>query len=128
MAKILLVEDDKLLQQIYQDTLTAEGYEVTTADDGEQAQGLIKQGGWDLILLDIILPKINGLDIMAGMKTQPPAIPNKAVVFLTNLDKGEEIKKALEFGNGYLIKSQITPGDLVSEVKLYLSGQQPAAH
>ncbi|MCL5114105.1 MAG: response regulator [Patescibacteria group bacterium] len=123
MAKILIVEDDKALQEVYADTLGAEaGYEIDTADDGEIALQKMQQGGWDLVLLDIILPKINGLDIMERLKSQPPVQnPNKRVVFLTNLDKSEEIERGLKLANGYLIKSQITPGDLVREVGLYLS-------
>jgi len=122
MARILIVEDDKPLQEIYADTLRAEGYEIDTADDGEVALQKMQQGGWDLVLLDIILPKINGLDIMERLKSQPPLPnPNKCVVFLTNLDKSEEVDRGLKLANGYLIKSQITPGDLVQEVSVYLS-------
>src|SRR3989338_2900342 len=94
MAKILIVEDDKALQEVYSDTLRAEVYEIDTADDGEIALQKMQQGGWDLVLLDIILPKINGIDIMERLKNQPPLPnPNKCVVFLTNLDKSEEIYK-----------------------------------
>lgn len=125
MAKILIAEDDEFLRQLYSDVLVGEGYDVATAIDGEEALGRIQEGGWDLILLDIIMPKLSGLDVMKQAKNSPqPQIPNKSIVFLTNLDKGEEIKEALLLGNGYLIKSQITPGDLVKEVQLYLS--QPA--
>jgi len=121
MARILVVEDDKPLQEVYVETLRGEGHEVDTADDGEVALAKMKQGGWDLVLLDIILPKINGLDIMAQIRNQPPVNLNKAVVFLTNLDRSEEIEKGLKLANGYLIKSQVTPGDLVREIAAYLS-------
>ncbi len=125
MAKILIVEDDQFLREVYFDTLTSEGHEVDTAEDGEIALQKIQKGGWDLVLLDIIIPKISGLDVMQRVTLEPPKIPNKCIVFLTNLDKGEEIKKALTLGNGYIIKSQITPGDLIREVGLYLSGNHP---
>ena len=95
---------------------------VETALDGEGALTKVSGGVWDLVLLDIIMPKISGLDVMKKVKEAPqPLSPNKCIVFLTNLDKGPEIKEALLLGNGYLIKSQITPGDLTKEVKLYLS-------
>lgn len=123
MARILVVEDDKPLQDIYVDTLKAQNHEVDTADDGEVALSKMLQGGYDLVLLDIILPKINGLDVMEKVKAQPPVTPNKAVVFLTNLDKSEEIDRGLKLANGYLIKSQITPGDLVREISVYLTPQ-----
>ena len=118
--KILVVEDDLFLRELYTDILTAEGYKVEGAADGEEALQKIKVGGYDLILLDIIMPKMDGLDVMKQVQTAPPQNPNKCVVFLTNLDKDEEIRTALKLGNGYLIKSQITPGSLVEEVKMYL--------
>ena len=118
--KILVVEDDLFLRELYSDILKAEGYTVDAAIDGEEGFEKIKQGGYDLVLLDIIMPKIDGLEIMKRIKINPPVSPNKSVVFLTNLDKDEEIKMALSLGNGYLIKSQITPGTLVEEVKAYL--------
>ncbi len=119
-AKILVVEDDILLRELYTETLKNEGYQVDNAADGEEALSRIKQGGWDLVLLDIILPKLDGLEIMRRIKASDGQKPSKSIVFLTNLDKDEEIKEALELGDGYLIKSQITPGDLTTEIKLYL--------
>lgn len=119
--RILVVEDDLFLRELYADVLTAENYKVEMAQDGEEALQKIKVGGYDLILLDIIMPKMDGLEVMRQVQNSPPQTPNKCVVFLTNLDKDEEIKTALKLGNGYLIKSQITPGSLVEEVKNYIS-------
>ena len=118
--RILVVEDDLFLRELYTDILTAEGYKVDSAADGEEALQKIKVGGYDLVLLDIIMPKMDGLTVMRQVQTTPPQNTNKCVVFLTNLDKDEEIRTALKLGNGYLIKSQITPGSLVEEVKMYL--------
>lgn len=120
--KILIVEDDEFLRDLYLETLTEEGFQMETAADGNEGIAKIKQGNWDLILLDIILPQMSGLDIMNELKTKNEyPTTNKCLVFLTNLDKDEEIKQALQLGNGYLIKSQLTPGDLVKEVKMYLA-------
>lgn len=119
--RILVVEDDLFLRELYIDILTAEGYKVEGAADGEEALQKIKVGGYDFILLDIIMPKMDGLEVMRQVQNSPPQNPNKCVVFLTNLDKDEEIKTALKLGNGYLIKSQITPGNLVAEIKSYLA-------
>ncbi|OGH17854.1 MAG: hypothetical protein A3C22_03260 [Candidatus Levybacteria bacterium RIFCSPHIGHO2_02_FULL_37_10] len=118
--RILVVEDDLFLRELYTDILTAENYKVDPAADGEEALQKMKIGGYDMVLLDIIMPKMDGLEVMRQMQNNSPQAPNKCVVFLTNLDKGEEIKTALKLGNGYLIKSQITPGTLVQEVKIYL--------
>jgi CheY-like chemotaxis protein len=118
--RILVVEDDLFLRELYSDILSGEGYKVETAEDGEVALAKMKIGGYDLVLLDIVMPKMDGLSVMKQMQNTPPLAPNKCVVFLTNLDKDEEIKTALQLGSGYLIKSQITPGSLVEEVKVYL--------
>jgi len=124
--RILVVEDDLFLRELYTDVLSAEGYKVEGAADGEEALGKMKIGGYDLVLLDIIMPKMDGLSLMREMQNKPPLSPNKCVVFLTNLDKDEEIRTALQLGQGYLIKSQITPGSLVEEVKIYLDKYKQA--
>lgn len=118
---ILLVEDEQYLRELYQEILIEQGYSVDTAADGEEGFNKVKQGGWDLVIMDIILPKMNGLEIMRKIKAEPPLKPNKKIIFLTNLDKDEEIKEALQLGDGYFIKSQITPGSLISELKGYLA-------
>ncbi len=120
-ARILVAEDDLFLRELYTDILSGEGYKVEAAADGEEALQKIKVGGYDLVLLDIIMPKMDGLEVMRQVQAASLQNPNKCVVFLTNLDKDEEIKTALKLGNGYLIKSQITPGALVAEVKNYIS-------
>lgn len=121
MVKILVVEDDQFLRELYCDVLKAEGYSIDISTNGEDAFKKIKEGGYDLVLLDIIMPKLDGLEVMRRIKKDPPIKPNKSVIFLTNLDKDEEIKIALTLGDGYLIKSQITPGNLVQETKAYLA-------
>jgi CheY-like chemotaxis protein len=118
--KILVVEDDAFLREIYVDTLNRGGYAVDTAADGDEGFAKIKQGGYDLILLDIILPKQEGIQIMRTLKSDPSYTSTTPIVFLTNLDNDSEIKQALQLGKGYLIKSQLTPADLLREVKLYL--------
>lgn len=118
--RILIVEDDPFLRQIYHDTLTAEQYIVDVAIDGEEGFAKLKQGGYDLVLLDILMPKLNGFEVVEKLKADPEYKGNnKIILYLTNLDNEADIKRALELGNGYLIKSQITPGDLIKEVKMY---------
>lgn len=124
-SKILIVEDDEFLREVYTETLTDEGYLVEIAVDGEDAMQKIKLGGYKLILLDIILPKIHGLDLVRKLKSEN-LLPDKTpIIFLTNLDKDEEIKQALQLGDAYLIKSQLTPGDLIREVGLFASKKPP---
>lgn len=120
-AKILLVEDDQFLQELYQDVLKTEGYNVDVASDGEEAYAKIQHGGWDLVLMDIIMPKMSGLDVMKKVVSENKPNLYKSTVFLTNLDSDQERKEALTVGKGYVIKSQITPGNLIEEVKKYLT-------
>lgn len=122
-AKILVVEDDEFLREVYIEILSGEGYTVDTAADGETGMDKIKNGGFNIVLLDIILPQMNGLDIVRKLKSENTFPAKCVVIFLTNLDKDEEIKQALQLGDGYLIKSQLTPGDLIKEVELFLSKQ-----
>jgi len=118
--KILVVEDDLFLRELYTDILTGEGYKVDSAQDGKVALEKMKIGGYNLILMDIIMPVMDGITAVKQMQAVTPQAPNKCIVFLTNLDKDEDIKIALQYGNGYLIKSQITPGSLVEQIKIYL--------
>jgi CheY-like chemotaxis protein len=120
--RILLVEDDKFLRELYAEILRNEGYEVTDEKDGEAGYTEMVKGGYDLVLLDVILPKIDGFSILTKLKTgNAPLLPNKAVVILTNLDHSGPMAKAEELGiSGYLVKSNYTPNQLVDEVKKYL--------
>lgn len=118
-GKILVVEDDLYLRELYAETLANEGYTVDTAADGEEGLKKVVEGGYDLVLMDIILPKMNGLDILRKAQADPAAKPNKHTVFLTNLDKEEQIKEAMLLGDAYWIKSQMTPGNLADGVKKY---------
>lgn len=117
---ILVVEDDAFLREIYVDTLKRGGYNVDIAADGDEGFTKIKNGHYNLILLDIIMPKQDGLQIMRTLKSDPSFTSQTPVVFLTNLDNDAEIKQALTLGKGYLIKSQMTPADLLEQVKKYL--------
>lgn len=123
-AKILVVEDEQYLRELYADILTEEGYTVDSAEDGNQGLEKMKQGGWDLVLLDIILPGIDGLEIMRQIKRYPPTNPIKKVIFLTNLDKDKEMEQAHALADGYIIKSQITPDVLIGKIGTYLNPTQ----
>lgn len=120
--KILVVEDDKFLRELYDELLKEEGYEVTLAEDGEKGLAQIQKGGFDLILLDIMLPKIDGLEILRRVKNKPPEKQNGSTVLLTNLGQDSIIKEGFSLGaSGYLIKSAMNPDQVLSEVKVFLS-------
>ena len=119
--KILIVEDDQFLRDFYQELLTSEGYSVDVAADGEVALQKIVQGGWSLILLDIMLPKKDGLQILRDLKIQSVAQPNGPIVALTNLGHDAVIDQAFDLGaNGYLIKSAMNPDEVLIEINSYL--------
>lgn len=114
--KILIVEDDQFLRDFYQELLAGEGYTVDTAEDGEIALAKIYQGGWNLIMLDIMLPKKDGLQILRELKNRA-ASNNGPIIVLTNLGNDSIIKQAFELGaTGYLIKSSVNPDEVLAEI------------
>jgi CheY-like chemotaxis protein len=120
--RILVVEDDEFLRELYDELLKGEGYDVVLAVDGEQGLNQISSGGFDLVLLDIMLPKMDGLEILRHVKSKPPTTKNGPVVLLTNLGQDSIIKEGFALGaSGYLIKSAMNPDQVLSEVKVSLS-------
>jgi len=120
--KLLVVEDDQFLRELYVEILTNEGFSVDQAIDGEEAYNKMYAGGYDLVLLDIMLPKTDGLRILERLKTEtPPIKPNGAVVVLSNMDHDSAIAKAITLGaRGYMIKSDQTPDQIIKKIKNYL--------
>lgn len=114
--KILIIEDDQFLRDFYQELLVAEGYTVDTALDGDTALTKIYQGSWNLIMLDIMLPKKDGLQILRELKIKA-ASNNGPIVVLTNLGNDTIIKQAFDLGaTGYLIKSSMNPDEVLTEI------------
>lgn len=119
--KILIVEDDQFLREFYQELLQGEKFEVDVAPDGEVGFAKLHQGGFDLILLDIMLPKKDGIEILKENKMSAPATPNGPIVVLTNLGQDAIIKTCFDLGaSGYMIKSALNPDQVLTEVKNYL--------
>lgn len=124
MAKIAIIEDDALLAEMYTQKFKKDGYQVVRAGDGEQGLRLIKQERPNLILLDIMMPKVNGLQVLQTLKADPDKqIKNTPVILLTNLARGmHDVNRGLELGAvAYLIKSQVKPADVVAKVKEVLA-------
>lgn len=119
--RILIVEDDQFLREFYQELLTTEGYLVDVAADGEVALSKIQNEDLNLVLLDIMLPKKDGVQILRELKVKPPKSPNLIIVILTNLGQDVVIKECFALGaQGYLIKSALNPDQVLTEVKSYL--------
>lgn len=123
---ILIVEDEKSLLALYAQLLKDEGFEVDIAADGEAGLAAVLRGGYDLILLDIILPKIDGLNILQKLKNEKPQVPNGSIVIMSNLNQDMTISQGVSLGvRGYIIKSDYTPEQFVNEVKGYLEKDSP---
>lgn len=119
--RILVVEDDQFLREFYQELLQEEGYFIDVAAEGETALKKIQQEEFDLVLLDIMLPKKDGLQILRDLKITPPKSRDVPIVVLTNLGQDSVIRNAFELGaKGYLIKSAMNPDQVLTEVKTYL--------
>ncbi|EKD84986.1 MAG: hypothetical protein ACD_38C00119G0012 [uncultured bacterium] len=119
--KILIVEDDQFLREFYQELLQAEGYFVDVAADGEVALQKVQNNEYNLVLLDIMLPKKDGVQILRDLKVKGPKSPDVTIVVLTNLGQDMVIKECFDLGAaGYLIKSALNPDQVLTEVKSYL--------
>jgi len=118
--KILVVEDDKFLRELISQKLTKEGYAVVEAVDGEKGIESIKTEEPDLVLLDLILPGIDGFEVLAKMKSDP-GLAEIPVIILSNLGQKDDIEKGLEMGaNDYLIKAHFTPGEIIEKIQVVL--------
>ena len=118
--KVLLVEDDSFLADIYLTSLEKSGIKTIHAKDGNEALLKIEKGGFDLLLLDLLLPKIDGFEILEKIKNNP-ATQKIPVVVLSNLMDTEKIKKVKSLGaKEYLLKTKFDPKDIVIKVKNYL--------
>jgi len=116
-VKILLVEDDNLLVRMYQDKLESDGYEVAVSEDGEQGLKACKKDKPDLVLLDIMMPKVNGFEMLKQMK-EDKGLKTIPVVLLTNLGGKDDAQRGLEMGAvAYLIKSDYTPDEIIKKIK-----------
>ncbi len=120
MKKVLLVEDDKMIIDMYTLKFTQEGYDVVQAENGKDGLDFAKKNMPDIILLDIILPQMDGFTVLKALKAdaKTKGIP---VVLLTNLGQDGDVKKGLELGAvDYLIKANFTPSQVVDKVKSVL--------
>lgn len=125
MAKIMLVEDDAILVEMYQAKFELEGHEIIIATNGEECLKLLEDYTPELILLDILMPKLNGFHVLKEIKKRPN-LRQIPVILLTNLgeaevDMNQELAHALGV-NDYLIKSHHTPDEVVNKVMKVLGG------
>lgn len=123
--KILLVEDDVGLASVYKARLEAEGFEVEGCGDGEKALTAAISYRPDLIILDVMMPKISGFDVLDILHNTPETM-NIKVVMLTALSQPKDMEKAKSLGaDDYLVKSQVVIADVIERIKHHLGMQAP---
>lgn len=121
--KILLIEDDPFLIDIYTTKFKKVGFSIETAIDGEEGLRKLKEGKFEFLLLDIVLPQIDGWEVLKKIKNEKSKnknLKNLKIIILSNLGQKEEIEKGLKLGaTKYLIKAHFTPSQVAEEIKKY---------
>lgn len=118
--KILLVEDDDALASVYQTRLEAEGFNVRRVPNGEDALAAALEFKPDLILLDVMMPKVSGFDVLDILRNTPETT-NVKVIMLTALSQDTDKQRAESLGvDDYLVKSQVVIADVVARIKAHL--------
>ena len=117
MKKILLIEDDPFIVDIYTAKFKKAGFSIEVASDGETAFEKIKIKKFDILVLDIVLPHVNGWEILEKIK-KDPTLKGLKILILSNLGQEEEIKKGLKLGaTEYLVKAHHTPSEIVKKIE-----------
>ncbi len=115
--KILIIEDDRFLRELIVRKLSDEGFTTVEAMDGEKGIKKVKEESPDLVLLDLILPGIDGFEVLSRMK-KDESLKSIPVIILSNLGQKEEVEKGLKMGAvDYLIKAHFTPGEIIEKIK-----------
>lgn len=123
MAKILLIEDDKFLRELIIQKLGKEGFDVSEAPEGEAGLVKMKEVKPDLILLDLILPGIDGFEVLKRAK-EDKELNSIPVIILSNLGQKDDVQKGVDLGAvDYLIKAHFTPSEIVDKIKKTLGGK-----
>jgi len=114
--RILLAEDDRILRKAGETALRKKGYDVIAAVDGEDALAKAREDPPDLVLLDVMMPKVHGFDVLRGLKGDP-RLRDIPVIMLTNLEQPSDMQRAADGGAfGYLVKSNLDLDDLTAKV------------
>jgi DNA-binding response OmpR family regulator len=115
--RILIIEDDTMISNMYRMKLTQDGFTVIAAEDGATGLETAKKEKPDLIMLDVILPALDGFSVLEELK-KDSSTKNISVIMLTNLGTDEDVKKGQELGAvDYLVKANFTPSDVSKKVK-----------
>ncbi len=116
-TKVLIIEDDSYIMDMYKIKFEASNFEVISASDGIMGLKVLEKKKPDIILLDIIMPKMDGFSVLKEIKGNP-ALAEIPVILLTNLGQRENIEKGFDLGaTGYIIKAHFTPSEIVKKIR-----------
>ena len=118
--RILIIEDETNIRAMYSDILKEAGYEVIEEAEGKQGLDSVMNGAWDLLLLDIMLPRLDGIELLKRVK-QDTRTRDKPIIILTNLDDNRVRDTCLNLGvNEFMVKANVTPSEVVLAIKKYV--------
>jgi DNA-binding response OmpR family regulator len=121
-GSILIIEDEEVLTQVLSKKLKARGYSVKNAPDGEEGLLILRQGGIDLVLLDMMMPKMTGYEVLEKIKAENISVP---VIIISNSGQPVDIEKAMALGaSDYIVKAELDPEEIAGKVKKALSGDK----
>lgn len=121
---ILLAEDDPTLADLYTERLKQEGFTVIHALNGEEALEFVKEYNPALIILDIMMPKMNGLDVLKTLKENPATAVIPVIVVTALVQEIEKLNKIMTQADAYIVKSEVLPGEIIEEVKKRLNTEE----
>jgi len=122
-GKILIIEDDRYISKMYQLKLSLEGYEVQVAENGREGVDKVKEFMPDIILLDILMPELDGFEVLKIVKGDD-ATKDIPVLIMSNLGQEDHVDKGMKLGAiGYIVKSQYTPSKVVEKIKSVIDGK-----
>lgn len=114
---ILLAEDDIILAELYTERLKQEGFNVVHAPDGETAVQYVSEYNPSLIILDIMMPRMNGLDVLKTIRENPDTKDIPVIIVTALVQEIEKINKMMTQADAYIVKSEVLPGEIIEEVK-----------
>lgn len=119
MRKILLVEDEPLLRETYEIILSTQPYTSDVAENGQEALSMYNEKNYDLVLLDIMMPVMNGVEFLEEVRKSGES--KSKIVIMSNLSSGKEFERARELGvDDFILKSDLSPKQLISQIRSYL--------
>lgn len=128
MRKILIAEDDFFIRDIYSKVFSLSGYDVKVAVDGNDAFEKIKTEQFDMILLDIMMPRMTGIDVLKGVRALSTPAKSTPIFIITNLGQQNVIEEAFKLGmDGYILKSQVSPQQIVDEINNFFINKESTA-